>query len=50
MMVSFEESCAMINGEKDVIENAKYVTKFDNKNGGVGYFLDEYLDNKKVQN
>lgn len=49
MMKEFEESCAMLNGEKEVIENAKYITQFDNKNGGVGHFLDEYLDNKKVE-
>jgi len=50
MMKTFKESCAMKNGELEVIKNAKYITKYDNKDGGVGYFLDEYLQNKKIEN
>lgn len=35
---------AMINGRKELIKNAKYITKTDNNNDGVVLFLDHYLD------
>ena len=50
MMKEFKKSCAMKNGEEDVINNAKYVTEFDNENAGVGHFLEKYLQNKTVGN
>lgn len=33
----------MIQGENYIKEHAKYITKFDNDNGGVGYFLEEFF-------
>ena len=49
MMSTFNESCAMINGEKEVKEAAKYITKLSNKDGGVGHFLEEYFQNKRIE-
>ena len=49
MMRDFIESCAMCNGEKEVIENAKYVSEYSNKDGGVGHFLEKYLQNKRIE-
>ena len=48
MMKDFNESCAMKNGEEDVIKASKYVTDLDNTEGGVGDFLEKYLQNKMV--
>ena len=47
-MKEFNESCAMKNGEEEVIKNAKYVTEYDNVDAGVGQFLEKYLQNKTV--
>ncbi len=49
MMKEFKESCAMINGEDEVKKKAKYITRLSNFEGGVGYFIDEYLQNKKIE-
>ena len=43
MMEEFIESCAMINGEEEVIKKAKYVTEYDNVSAGVGHFLEKYF-------
>lgn len=47
MIQEFSESCAMINGEEELKKYAKYISKFSNKEGGVGHFINEYLENKK---
>ena len=49
MIKTFKESCAMINGEEELRKAAKYITKLSNKDGGVGYFIDELLQNKKIE-
>ena len=36
----------MINGEEDVIKASKYVSDLPNNEGGVGDFLEKYLQNK----
>ena len=48
MMEDFSESCAMKNGEEEVIKTAKYVSDLPNNEGGVGDFLEKYLQNKMV--
>ncbi len=46
MLSTSYHSVAMLNSNKHIIDKAKYVTKLSNKDGGVGQFIIDFLDNK----
>lgn len=39
-------SIAMSNADEHIKKKAKYITKLSNKDGGVGQFINDFLDNK----
>lgn len=50
MIEEFHESCAMINGEEELKKKARYITKLPNTEGGVGYFIEDYFNNRAKKN
>lgn len=46
MLDTVYHSVAMLNADEHIKEKAKYITKLTNKDGGVGQFINDFLDGK----
>lgn len=46
MLTTVYHSVAMKNADEHIIKKAKHITKKTNKDGGVGHFINEFLDGK----
>lgn len=48
MIKNANHGVAMINGLDEIKEIANYITKYDNNNGGVSHFLNNFFDKKDI--